>query len=502
MLRLVTDYLDETVERYPNKTAFVDQRREITFYALQQEAYHIAAMLVGKQLFKAPVAVFLEKSVECIASFLGIAYSGNFIAPLDTKMPRKRIEKIINILHPAVIITDSAHVKEAEMFSQGAIVLIYEEAQRIQPDVKHVKEQRSRVIDADVLYTFFTSGSTGTPKGVVISHRSVLDNVDWITGTFGLDDTCVIGNEAPAYFALSSPDIFSAIKLGCTLYLMDPSIFVFPAQLMQFLVEKQINTITWVPAVLSNLAHVGILEELQKLPPLRHVFFCGGTIPNRHLSIWRKRFPQTKFINLYALTELTAFCTFYVVDRDFTDEEPLPIGFPCRNKDVFVLNEKNELVQGDEVGELCVRGSCLGLGYFDRPERTAASFVQNPLQTHYPELILRTGDLVRYNGRGELVYVSRKDFQIKHMGQRIELGEIETVLSAMEGIELACCLYDKEKAEIVLFYTGTAESKEILQYAKQSLPRYMVPGRLVSLESMPMNLSNKIDRVELQKTFR
>ena len=210
---------------------------------------------------------------------------------------------------------------------------------------------------------------------------------------------------------------------------------------------------------------------------------------------------ENEFINLYGMTEITGFCVYYVVDRDFEDDEPLPLGYPCRNRDVFVLNEKNELVKGGEIGELCVRGSCLGFGYLNQPERTARAFVQNPLQNIYPELIFRTGDLVRYNERGELIYVSRKDFQIKHMGQRIELGEIETVLSAMAGIELNCCLYDKDKSEIVLFYTGTATTREILKYAKQYLPRYMVPGRLIPLESMPMNLSNKIDRVELQKTF-
>lgn len=501
MVRLVTDYLDATVKRFPDKTAFVDNNREITFQSLRGESYAVASSLVRRQLFKQPVAVFLDKSIECIASFLGIAYSGNSIAPLDTKMPLKRIEKIIGILQPQIIITDIRHVEEAKTFSRDAEILVYEYAQDSTVDVDKVEKQLARVIDTDVMYTFFTSGSTGTPKGVVISHRSVLDNVDWITDTFALDETCVIGNEAPAYFALSSPDFFSAIKLGCTLYLMEPSLFIFPAQLMQFLIDKKINTITWVPAVLSNLAHVGILDELQELPPLRHVFFCGGTMPNRHLSIWRNKFPYTKFINLYALTELTAFCTYFVVDRDFADDEPLPIGHPCRNKDIIVLNDKDEPVGNDEVGELCVRGSCLGLGYYNRPERTAVTFVQNPLQAHYPELILRTGDLVRYNGLGELVYVSRKDFQVKHMGQRIELGEIEIVLSGMEGMELNCCLYDKEKAEIVLFYTGSVSSREILQYAKQSLPRYMIPGRVISLESMPMNLSNKVDRVELQKTY-
>ena len=150
-------------------------------------------------------------------------------------------------------------------------------------------------------------------------------------------------------------------------------------------------------------------------------------MPNKQLNIWRKALPEALYANLYGPTEITDACTFFIVDRPMEDNEPLPIGIPCRNTDILVLNDKNELVIGEEKGELCVRGSSLALGYYNNPEKTASSFVQNPLNSHYPELIYRTGDIVKYNENRELIYLCRKDFQIKHMGHRIEIGEIETM---------------------------------------------------------------------------
>ena len=137
---------------------------------------------------------------------------------------------------------------------------------------------------------------------------------------------------------------------------------------------------------------------------------------------------------------------------------------------MIVLDENNRAATGDDVGELCVRGTCLSYGYYRNPEKTSAAFVQNPLHENYPEPIYRTGDLVRYNERGELVYVSRKDFKVKHMDYRIELGEIETAVSALPGVLTNCCLYDADKSVIVLFYAGEAQAKDILAALKTALP--------------------------------
>ena len=169
---------------------------------------------------------------------------------------------------------------------------------------------------------------------------------------------------------------------------------------------------------------------------------------------------------------------------------------------VLVLNEANRLVESGEVGELCVRGSGVALGYFGNKQKTDESFVQNPLHDLYRDIIYRTGDMVRYNDEGILEFVSRKDFQIKHNGNRIELGEIEAAVNALPEITNAACVFDREEDLIVLYYT-TAENTEvdIINSVKDRIPKYMFPNRIYQLEGMPYSLNGKIDRIELKRRY-
>ena len=319
-----------------------------------------------------------------------------------------------------------------------------------------------------------------------------------MTATFKIDETHIFGNQAPLYFDNSILDLFQMCKTGATLHIIPENLFMFPPMLLDYMEERKINTIFWVPSALCFVANVGVLSN-HPMPSLCKVLFCGEVMPNKQLNIWRKACPNALYANLYGPTEIADVCAYYIVDRPFADDEPLPIGFPCKNTDLLVLDEHDCLVPDGNIGELCVRGTCLAYGYYRNPEKTSAAFVQNPLNTNYPEMIYRTGDLVRYNELGELIYVSRKDFQIKHMGYRIELGEIETAVSALSGVTMNCCLYNTEKSEIVLFYTGEAQSTDILAALKKALPAYMLPQRIEKLEMMPLNLNGKIDRTALKE---
>ena len=206
---------------------------------------------------------------------------------------------------------------------------------------------------------------------------------------------------------------------------------------------------------------------------------------------------------MYGPTEAADTCTYYIVDREFSDTESLPIGRACENKNVFLLDEQDKLIQEPgHIGELCIRGTGLAYGYYNNPEKTRENFVQNPLQNAYAETIYRTGDLAKYNKYGELVYISRKDFQIKHMGNRIELGEIETAAASLSGIENCACVYDSEHSCIVLFYVGIVDGHEIKQKMIDLVPEYMVPNRLVQLENMPINLNGKVDRLKLTEMLK
>lgn len=233
---------------------------------------------------------------------------------------------------------------------------------------------------------------------------------------------------------------------------------------------------------------------------LKNILFCGEVMPNKQLNQWRREYPDALYGNLYGPTEITDVCAAYIVDRDFRDDETLPIGKACRNTEIFLLDADDRLITEPDIpGELCVRGTCLAYGYYNNPEKTRSAFVQNPLNHAYPEKIYRTGDLAKFNELGELVYICRKDYQIKHMGHRIELGEIETAASSMPGINQNCCVYDERHHRIVMYYTGDIDAKKLAEGMKTLLPDYMVPGRFILLNSMPLNLNGKIDRVLLTK---
>ena len=496
--RTIVDYLELSAEKYPNKIAFTDERREISFHEVRVEARKVAFSLVQEDIFKKPVVIFMDKCVECINSFVGVAYSGNFYTIIDIHMPRSRMEKIMDTLQPEVVVTDETLCKEAEQIAKGARVLVYEKMMQNTVDDDILDKTKEKVIETDILYVLFTSGSTGNPKGVIISHKAVIAYLEWGAATFALDSNTVFGNQTPFYFVMSGFDIYQTIRNGCTMHIIPKALFSFPVKLLEFMQNKKINTIFWVPSVLCLIANFRALPEIH-LNDLKTVMFGGEVMPTKQLNMWRREYPTVQFVNQYGPTEMTDICAYYIVDRELEDTESLPIGKPSNHMEIMLLGEDDQPVACGEVGELCGRGPSLAYGYYNDAEKTAEVFVQNPLNKSYPELIYRTGDLARYNERGELIYISRKDFQIKHMGNRIELGEIETAVSALEGIEMNCCLYDSKRSKIVLFYVGSAESEEVMKKLKLSLPEYMLPNKRVKLDKMPMNLNGKIDRNQLKE---
>lgn len=200
------------------------------------------------------------------------------------------------------------------------------------------------------------------------------------------------------------------------------------------------------------------------------------------------------YANLFGPTETTDICTYYIIDREFKDDEILPIGKSCNNCDIFLLDENNHEVLDNREGELCVRGSFLAMGYYNNEMKTKEVFVQNPLNKAYPEIIYKTGDLVKYNESGELIYITRKDFQIKHMGYRIELGEIEAAVNSLDKIQSSAVIFDEMKDKIVLIYTGKIDDISIMEGISLRVPDYMKPNVIVKVKVMPYNQNGKIDR--------
>ncbi|MBT3993760.1 MAG: AMP-binding protein [Gammaproteobacteria bacterium] len=237
---------------------------------------------------------------------------------------------------------------------------------------------------------------------------------------------------------------------------------------------------------------------------LRTVFFAGEVFPTKHLNYWIIQNPKTAFVNLWGPIETTIDSTYFIVDRDFQDNEPIPIGLPCKNTDILILDEEDELIiSQNKLGELCVRGSSLALGYYNNDEQTLKAFTQNPLNHSYPDKIYRTGDLGYLNENNEIMFGGRKDFQIKHQGYRIELSEIETAFLSLPEIYNACALYNKDLKEIIIIYEAECELSplDLRQQALAMIPKYMLPTKFYLRESLPRNPNGKIDRKFLSREY-
>jgi amino acid adenylation domain-containing protein len=504
MLTNVMQYLDATAAKYPNKVAFSDGscdcavsasektsearlcRSCLTFKQLRDAARRIASKLLADGITGQPVAVFMEKSPKAIAANFAAVYSGNFYVSLDREMPVFRVEKILESLKPPVVIRD-------EDFDGFADFEINEDA---------LAKVRETAIDIDPIYVVFTSGSSGTPKGVTACHRSVIDYIENLSEVLGVTDTTVFGNQAPLYVDACLKEVYTSIKCGSSAVLIPKSEFMFPVKLIEFLNAHRINTICWVSSALSMIA--GFKTFASIVPEHLHTVAFGSELfPVKNLNIWREALPNARFFNLYGPTEATGMSSYYEIPatRRFAEDERIPIGRAFPNTQILLLDAegKEQSSVCPELKEICIRGSCLSLGYYSDSEKTAEAFVQNPATSAYPDLVYKTGDLGEYNDRGELVYVARKDYQIKHMGYRIELPEIEAAFCRNDAVSLACCQYDSEKSKILLYYTGGITPAEATKYLKEKLPRYMLPNKTFHLEQMPLTPNGKIDRAKLKE---
>jgi len=503
MIINVLEYLENSEKKFPLKIVFAEHNKSITYAQLLNHAKSIGTKILDEigQVKSKPIVVFVDRNIESIVLFMGVAYSGNFYVPIDKQMPKKRIELIFKTLQPIATMVLKSEIEFAKSIAPELKTIIYEEATAHTFDQLKLEKIRKNSIDTDPLYATFTSGSTGIPKGVITCQRSVIDMTEALETTFGFDETSVFGNQNPFYFDASIKDIYGTLLSGGTMYIIPKNCFTFPGTLPEFITKNKINVILWSAAAIALVANTNAFEIQQPLC-LKEVMFSGEVMHNKVLNYWRRHLPLTRFVNLYGPTEITSVCSYYIVERPFEDDEVLPIGIPFRNTEILLLNDNNQLVSGDETGELCVRGCCLAMGYYNNPEKTKEAFIQNPLNSSFPEVIYKTGDLAKYNEQEQIIFLSRKDNQVKHMGQRVELGEIEIVINSLDEIDASICFYDHDKQKIILVYQGkNADRKYILNGIKDRFPKYMFPNIIIGIGSMPYNLNGKIDRPLLKKLY-
>ncbi len=501
-MKSVLEYLETAAAAYPDRYVYMDPERQYTFSETLRIARSVGSRIGRLRAPGRPVALFMEKSADMAAAILGVLYGGCCYCPIDTAMPKERMRRILEVLEPAAAVTEPSEEALVSELGLSCPVYSFDSLRGESADDALLAAIREECRDTDPLYVLFTSGSTGVPKGVLGCQRMILNNLEWLAAAYPYGPEDVLGNQVPFHFVISLHDIFVPLRFGCGTFIIPQEYFSYPARLVECLNSRRVTSIFWVPSALAVTARLNGFDK-QMPAYLRYVFFIGEVMPVRELNYWRSRLPGARYVNMYGSTETHVSLSFEL-DREYGERERIPIGHPCANVRAVILDERNRPVPKDGgIGELCVGGAALSLGYYRDPEKTRERFIECPPGAGAEGLLYRTGDLAAYGPDGEILYRGRTDQQIKRMGYRIELGEIEAAAAAYPGIRECACVYRERDQYILLLYTAAEklDSRQISGALAARIPRYMMPNRYIFLESMPRNANGKIDRRGLKETY-
>jgi D-alanine--poly(phosphoribitol) ligase subunit 1 len=496
---------DKIVNQFPNHVAIrYPEEHEYTYATLDKMANGYAHYLASQKIKTGDViAIFNDKSVDCFAIMLACLKLGITYTNLDINSPEERITKIVDRCNPKIIFVDpklDTNYSNTNAFVKKQIIFLNE--LQIEPSAFSPKIHYD-ITGGTPAYIMFTSGSTGFPKGAVMSHANVLNLIYWGKETFGVTEQDICTNVNPVYFDNSVFDFYNALFNGAILAPFDHKQTRNPHQLVQQ-VEKVGCTIWFsVPSMLVYLLTTKAIEE-NSLSTLRKIIFGGEGFPKPKLKkLYELVKERTQLINVYGPTECTCICSSYAIsDKDLENlTELAPLGKLAPNFGYEIIPQN---LNEPWIGELCLKGPNVGMGYYNDTERTQASFIQNPFNKNHNEIIYKTGDLVELDQNGEFHFLGRVDNQIKHMGYRIELEEIEAGLNTIIGVKESAVVYKKlgDGLGSIIGFVATDNSIEaefVMEEVKKKVPEYMVPKKIYTLNVLPKNSNGKIDRVELKK---
>jgi D-alanine--poly(phosphoribitol) ligase subunit 1 len=497
---VVAKFAGQPALRYPDGTTY-------TYGQLNERSDQLAQFLLRCGIKQGDViGIFNEKTVDGYALMLACVKTGVIYTNLDSASPWLRLQKILHTAQPKAIFYDRGVTPFHELVDQFPFITVF----TFEGLAIELIERNEHAIFVDQnfhggspAYIMFTSGSTGFPKGAVMSHSNLLHFIDWGREAFSVVPTDVFTNANPIYFDNSVFDFYVSIFNGATLVPLSHELVKSPKDIVQAINASGCSIWFSVPSLLVYLLTTKVLSTTD-FPRITRLSFGGEGFPKNKLKQLFDMFGhRVTLLNVYGPTECTCICSSYrITEADFNSMSELaPLGFMSPNfgYEILPLGEDNP-----HLGELALIGPCVGMGYYDDPERTAKSFVQNS-RVRFNQIMYKTGDLVERVANGHLHFKGRIDNQVKHMGYRIELEEIEAAFGTLPYIDEVGVIYEKLSAELGQIKAFVSPSKEgldersIAEDIKKIVPSYMVPRRIVILKRLPKNQNGKIDRKQLKE---
>lgn len=478
-MKNIIEYLKNNAADCPNKIFCVDENVNYSYLESFKIAKKVASALYNKGIKNSPILIRADRNCDTLLTMLGVIMSNNYYVPINPEFSIEKEESVI----------ESSNIKYEISFNgkcnDNLTVFSYESMTSFD-EIEGIFDLLSKDFNEDNnMYTIYTSGSTGKPKGVLKTQKNIISFVNNFVETFKFDKGLNIANQAPLFFDASMKDVYLALINCSTLYFPNKSLFAMPVKLIEYLNENKIDYICWVPSALSIIVRLKTFNYI-KPEYLKYVLFVGEVFMPKYLNMWIKDLPNVKYVNLYGSSELAGICLYKEINSLLDEDKPIALGKALANNKVYLEN-----------GEIVVESDQIATCYVNDEEKNKQVFVERDNTR-----ILKTGDYAFINEEGDIVFTSRKDFQIKHMGYRIELQEIDLSVSALDYIDNCAVLFDNKKDKIVSFVSlnKNVESpvKRIIEDLKNKIPNYMVPNKVVILDNLPLNANGKIDRVKLK----